>query len=202
VSINQDHQIIGKTRVLNGGVFAVPRDLLRLFQHLVYLVEINVAEQRRNDPTLRHAASAGGFQHHLQQVHYICIVDPLCHLSQQPIVPDIVKVAAQIDVDYARLLLNNRLGHPVDRVMSRPFWTISERSRLEVCLKDWFQYELERTLHHPIPNGRNGQDADFTPILRYLLPPSRQRHILAPNEFVLYLSEESIYALFFDGLEG
>ena len=86
--------------------------------------------------------------------------------------------------------------------MSRLFGTVSERSRLEVCLKDWFQYELERALHHSIPNGRNGQDADFTPILRYLLPPSRQWYIFAPNEFVLYLSEESIYALRLDGLEG
>ena len=49
----------------------------------------------------------------------------------------------------------------------------SPRSRLEVGLKDRLQYELERPLHHPIPDRRYRKDADLAPILRYFLPPSR-----------------------------
>ena len=67
---------------------------------------------------------------------------------------NIVEVAAQIDINYARLILNNCLGYPVYRFMSCPIGTISKRSRLEVCLKDRLQYELERPLHHSIPDSR------------------------------------------------
>ena len=74
------------------------------------------------------------------------------------------------------LRLNDRLGHPVDRFMSCPLGTISKRPRLEVRLEDRLQYELERPLHHPVPDRRNRKDADFAPVLRYLLPPGRQRH--------------------------
>lgn len=69
--------------------------------------------------------------------------------------PDIVKIAAQVDVYDARLLLNDGSGYPIDRFMCCPFGTVSIRSRLEVCLEDWLQDELERTLHHPIPDRRH-----------------------------------------------
>jgi hypothetical protein len=87
--------------------------------------------------------------------------------------PDVVKIAAQVDVYDACLVLNNCLRHPVDRFMSCPLGTISKRARLEVGLEDRLQYELERTLHNPIPDRRNREDADLAAILRYLLPPSR-----------------------------
>src|SRR5215467_9988693 len=64
---------------------------------------------------------------------------------------NIVEVAAQIDINYARLILNNCLGYPVYRFMSCPIGSISKRSRLEVRLKDRLQYELERPLHHSAP---------------------------------------------------
>ena len=87
--------------------------------------------------------------------------------------PDVVKIAAQVDVYDACLVLNNCLRHPVDRLMSCPLGTISKRARLEVGLEDRLQYELERTLHHPIPDRWNQEDADLAAILRYLLPPGR-----------------------------
>ena len=114
-----------------------------------------------------------GFEHQLQQMHHVRIIHPSCHLGQEPIMPNIVKVAAQIDVYDTCLLLNNCLGHPVHRFMSCPLGTISKRSRLEVCLEDRLQYELERTLHHAVPDRGNRKDADFAPVLRYFLPPGR-----------------------------
>jgi hypothetical protein len=45
VGVNQDHQIIRKSCVLDVGVLAVTRGLFRLLQHLVHLVEVEVAEQ-------------------------------------------------------------------------------------------------------------------------------------------------------------
>src|SRR5215211_1704812 len=81
--------------------------------------------------------------------------------------PNIVEIGAQIKVENARLPLDDCLSDPLDRVMSCPLGPISKRSRLEVRL----EYELERTLHHPIPDRRYRKNADFAPVFRYLLPP-------------------------------
>ena len=151
---------------------------------------------------LRDAASTVGFQHDLQQVHHVWVIHPACYLGQQPVVPDVVKIAAQVDVYDARLVLNNCLRHPVDRFMSCPLGTISKRARLEVGLEDRLQYELERALHHSVADRRNREDADLAAVLRYLLPPGRQRHIGSPYEFVPDLFEECFYALRLDGCEG
>src|SRR5215212_3813800 len=85
--------------------------------------------------------------------------------------PNIVEIGTQIKVENARLPLDDCLSDPLDRVMSCPLGPISKRSRLEVRLEDRFEYELERTLHHPIPDRRDRKNADFAPVFRYLLPP-------------------------------
>jgi len=87
--------------------------------------------------------------------------------------PDVVKIASQIEIYDACLVLNNRLGHAIDRFMRCLLGTVSKRTRLEVGLKDWLQDELERTLHHSVADCRNRKDADLAPILRYLLLPGR-----------------------------
>ena len=116
--------------------------------------------------------------------------------------PDIVEIAAQVDVDDARLVLNDRSRHTVHRFMGCPLWTVSKRPRLEVRLEDRFQDELERALHHPVADRRNRKDADLAAILRDFLLPCRQRHVGAPDQFIRDLLEEDLYALRFDGLEG
>jgi site-specific DNA recombinase len=108
-----------------------------------------------NHSALRDAASTIGFQHDLQQVHHIIIIDSFRHFGQQSVVPDVVKIAPQIDIYDACLVLNDCLGHSVDRLMSCLLGSVSKRSRLEVGLEDRLQDELERPLHHPIPDGRN-----------------------------------------------
>ena len=76
-------------------------------------------------------------------MHDVGIVHALAYFRQQPIMPDIVEIAAQVDVDDARLVLNDRSRHPVYCFMSCPLRSVSERPRLEVRLEDRFQYELE-----------------------------------------------------------
>jgi hypothetical protein len=75
--------------------------------------------------------------------------------------------------------------------MSCPFGTISKRAWLEVRLEDRLQYKRERTLHHPVPDGRNREGADFAPILRNILLPGGERTIGATNEFAPNLLEET-----------
>ena len=153
-------------------------------------------------PALRNAAWTVGFEHDLQQVHHVWVIHSSCHLCQQTIMSNVVKIAAQVDVYDACLFLNNRFGYPVNRFMSCPLGTVSKRSRLEVCLEYWLQYELERPLHHPIPDRRNRKNADLVPVFRYFLSFSRQRHVAALNEFVPYPFKENLCALCFDGREG
>src|SRR5215213_4004931 len=86
--------------------------------------------------------------------------------------------------------------------MSCPLWPISKRSRLEVRLEDRFEYELERTLHHPIPDRRYRKNADFAPVFRDLLPPGWKWLVHPPDQFVPQRLEQRPYALRLDGLEG
>ncbi|CAB3775147.1 hypothetical protein LMG29542_08529 [Paraburkholderia humisilvae] len=85
--------------------------------------------------------------------------------------PNRVKVGAQIKVYDAGLTLNNRRRHPMHRFMRGTLGTISVRPRLEVCLEDRLQYELERALNHTVTDSRNRKDTDLAPVLRYFLPP-------------------------------
>lgn len=152
-------------------------------------------------PTLRNALFARCLPHQFQQTHHISVIDSARDLFEQQMMPHRVKVRAQIEIDNACLSLNNRRSHPMYRCMRRPLGTIAVRSRLEIRLEDRLQYELERSLNHPVADRRDRQDADFPPILRYLLPPCPQRHIGAHKQFVLYPREEVLHALRLDGLK-
>src|SRR5690242_16782830 len=68
-------------------------------------------------------------------MHDVRVLNPLCHFSQQPVVPDIVKVGSQVKIEDARLPLDNCLGYSLDRVMCCPLGPISKRSRLESASK-------------------------------------------------------------------
>src|SRR5450631_427375 len=87
------------------------------------------------------------------------------------------------------------------RFMRGTLGSITIRPRLEICFEDRLQYELERSLNHAVADRRNREDANFPAILRYLLPPSPQRHIVTPDQFALDLLKELLCALRFDGLE-
>src|SRR5262249_5267585 len=173
MGVDQNHQIVSESRILDPSVLTVACCLLCPLEHSVYLIEVDIAEQWGDHPALRNAVATIGLQHDLQQVHHVIIVDSLRNFGQQPVMPNVVKVAAQVKIYDACLVPNDRLGYAVDRFMCRLLWTVSERSRLEVSLKDRLQDELERTLHHPITDRRNRKYADLSPILRYFLPPSR-----------------------------
>jgi hypothetical protein len=67
-------------------------------------------------PALRDATLTVGLEHQLQQMQHVRMIHPsCCHLGQQPIMSDIVKIAAQIDVYDTCLLLNNCSDQPSRR---------------------------------------------------------------------------------------
>src|SRR5262245_30219660 len=130
MGVDQDHEIISESRVLDTRVRSVSGGLLRPLEHAVHLIKVDITEQRGDHSPLWNAAVTLGLQHALQQVHHVIIVDSLRHLGQQPVVPNVVKVAAQIKIYDARLVANDRLGYAVDRFMCRLLWTVPKRSRL------------------------------------------------------------------------
>src|SRR3954462_12064671 len=73
----------------------------------------------------------------------------------------VIKVGAEVDVNDASLLLDNRFSYPVHRFMRCPFRTISVRPRLEIGFEDRLQNELECPLDHSITDCRNRKNADF-----------------------------------------
>src|SRR5215472_3527957 len=88
-------------------------------------------------------------------MHDVLVVDPLSHFCQQPVVPDMVKVGAQIKIKNPRLPLDDGFSHSLDRVMCLPFGPISKRSRLEIRLEHRLEDELERALHHSVADRRH-----------------------------------------------
>src|SRR6201984_737308 len=134
IGVDQDHQIICESRIFDIGVLAVAGALPRSLQHSIHLIEVEVTEQGRNYSPLWNALLARSFQHDLQEVHDVRVINPLCHFFQQPVVPDIVKVGSQVKVEDARLPLDNCVGYSLDRVMCFPLGPISKRARLEIRL--------------------------------------------------------------------
>src|SRR5256714_3646955 len=128
-------------------------------------------------------------------MHDVLVVPPLTHFLQQPVMPDIVKVASKIKVEAPRLPLSYCFSHSLDRVVCCPLGPISIRPRLEVRLEHRFEDELERTLHHSVPDRRDRQDADFAPVFRYLLHPGREWLLKAPGQMAAHLLAQSLHHL-------
>src|SRR5262244_2123635 len=85
VGVDQDHQVVSEPRILDPGVLAVAGCLLRPLKHTVHLIEVDVAEQWGDHSTLRDSTSTVGFQHDLQQVHHVIVIDSLRYLGQQTV---------------------------------------------------------------------------------------------------------------------
>src|SRR5271155_1588434 len=141
--IHQDDQVIGIACVLNVRVLAVTGGFLGSLQQLVYLVEIEIAEQGGEHAALRNAFLPGRLQHPLEQVEHRGIADPCSHLRQKQDRPHVVEVSPQVDVHDACLALDESLSAPLDRSLSFPLGPVTKRARLEVSLEAWFQDKLE-----------------------------------------------------------
>src|SRR6201984_2006353 len=81
--VDQYHQVIRKPRVLNVGVLSPARGDNRLFQHPIYLSEVEVAKHWRNPPPLWNALCPGRLQDHLEEPHHRSVLYPPGHLSKQ-----------------------------------------------------------------------------------------------------------------------
>src|SRR2546430_26180 len=91
MGIDQYHHVIRKTCVLNMGIWLPSGGLNRLLQHPIYLIEIEVTEQRRNHSTLGNSLLPSCLQDHLEQPHHIIILHTSSHLLEQQVVLHIIE---------------------------------------------------------------------------------------------------------------
>src|SRR5580700_1279133 len=75
--VHEYHLVVRKSCILDGSELFVARGLNRLFQHLVYFVQVEITEQRRNHPTLRNPFLPRCLEDHLEKPHHLVILDSL-----------------------------------------------------------------------------------------------------------------------------
>ncbi len=155
----------------------------------------------RDHPTLRNALGASRLQHHLQQVQNVIIVDSRGDLREQQIMPHVIEVCPQVEIDDACLVLNDSHRHQLDRRMCRALWSIPVRPGLKIGFEDGLQNELGSSLDHAVPDSGNREDANLASVLRDFLPSREHGPISERDQFVPQLREELVHARRFDGLE-
>jgi site-specific DNA recombinase len=157
----------------------------------------------RDHSPLRNSFLPMRLEDHLEKPHHLIIPDSLRDLREQQIMLNAVKVGAQIKVNDAGLLPDNRLSHSVYRLMGRSLRSVSVRSRLKIRFKNQFQDQLECSLHHPITDRGYREDADLSSaFLRDLHLPHSHGLIRVRDQFVPDLLKKTLHSARFDGLEG
>src|SRR5271155_3854849 len=146
------HHVISKSRVWNMGILFPPRRGNRFFQHSLHLIEVEIAEQRRNHTALGNSLPPSRLEDQAEESHHFGILYPPGHLLEQQIVLHIIEVGLQVKINDERLLLHDRLVDSKYRFLRCPSRSISIRSRLEIGFEDRFQDELQRTLNHAVTN--------------------------------------------------
>src|ERR1700737_5113856 len=91
VGIHQNHQIVSETRVLQVSVGSATGDLLSPLQHLIHLVQVQIAEQGGKHSTLRDTLLTCCLDDQFQQVHDLRVVYPSRDFLQQDLMPDVVE---------------------------------------------------------------------------------------------------------------
>src|SRR5262245_5803220 len=122
----------------------------------------------------------------------LAVLYPTGYLTEQQIMPHGIEIGCQIHVDYPRLAVDNALLHPGHRRMRRPPGAIPVRAVAEVRLENGLHHELERPLHHPVPNRRNPQGADLASALGNLDAPVPQWPIGARDQFIPELHQKRL----------
>ena len=72
---------------------------------------------RGNHSALGNSLLPGSFQDHLEQMHHIIVIHPPCHLLQHDVMPNRVKVGAQVEINDMSLALDDDFRDALNRIM-------------------------------------------------------------------------------------
>src|SRR2546428_6061593 len=176
--------------------------------HPVQHVEIDVREQRGNDPALRRARhrllSSPLLQHPSSQpppnqLEHSPVRHPPTHLRHQAVMVDTAEVVFDVDVRHVVVASVGRHPNGLQRLRGAPFRPESVGDRQKVGLENRLHDKLGRHLNHPVPYRRNAQ-RPLPPIcLRNVPAPHRLRPILPGLEIVLDTQQKSLDPLLLNG---
>src|SRR6516162_1860002 len=71
--------VVSESRIFDIGVLAITSGLPRSLQHPIHLIEVDITEQGGDYAALWNALLARSFQHDLQQMPDVRVINPLCH---------------------------------------------------------------------------------------------------------------------------
>jgi hypothetical protein len=109
MGVHQDNDVVRPAAVLDRCPSLMASDLASPLQHAIYLVEVDVAEERRNHTALRNTPTSRGFQNLLQQAHDCVIVHTSSDLLQKEMMSHVVEVGSKIQIVDMGLALKNSL---------------------------------------------------------------------------------------------
>ena len=199
--VDHDHQIIGDAAGREGRVLATSRHLRGPCEPAIDLCEVEIASQRPEHIALGHALGARVLQEQLEEAPHVRIIDPLCSLRPQAVMPEVGEGGLQVNVEDAGLLGHERFRYPCNGSMGAPLGAVALRPCLEVRFDDRLQDELERPWHHTVPDGRDRQDPHACAVaLRHRLTPVPRGSIRAVDQFVASLVEEAFHPCGLNGL--
>jgi hypothetical protein len=109
MGVHPDNDVVRPAAVLDRCPSLMASDLASPLQHAIYLVEVDVAEERRNHTALRNTPTSRGFQNLLQQAHDCVIVHTSSDLLQKEMMSHVVEVGSKIQIVDMGLALKNSL---------------------------------------------------------------------------------------------
>src|SRR5437867_3866791 len=195
-----------------------PAWLLGVVDGPVQRIEVEVGQQRRDNPALRHALLVGQdspfaaafFLHYRciqplsQQVQYAPVAEAAGHQLHQASVGDGVEVFRQIRVHDFQLALAQGLDDGVERLVRTASGSEPTRVRMKVRLEDGCQHQQRDHLHHPVSDRGDSQRSLPAVGFGNINPPHRARPVCLGLQFPLQLLQP-LLASFRprrDGLEG
>src|SRR5262249_51993344 len=154
-----------------------------------------------DDATLRNALSARCFQNQSEEPQHRVVTHPTSDFLEHDVMSHRVEIRSQVEVDDVGLALNDRLRDALDRRVRGPLRPVAVGPRLEVSFEDRFQDEFERTLDHPIADGRNRKLAHLAAVFRDADFPRSSGSIPSLYQLLTKLIEKRVHAVCFDGVE-
>ncbi len=148
-------------------------------------MQVDVGQQRGNDPALRGAGDAAsdhpvlhhpGAQHGAQELEDVTVADALLDRLHQPVVRDRLEARGDIRLDHPPSTLVGLVDEHLQRVVSPALGTKPKRARQEVGFEDRLDRRFQRRLHDAVTDSGDRQRSLLTRAgLWYEHPTRRQR---------------------------
>src|SRR6266487_4990791 len=177
------------------------------FPQQIENVQVDVGEQRRDDPALGatqvRALPPAVHQHPRlqplpQEFEHPAVRYALFHEPHQLPVVDGVEKLLNVDLHHVSVSASTQEADRFQRIGGTLLRPETVRASLEVGLEDRFDDHLGRRLYHPIAH-RGDPQRPLRPVrLRYVLPPHRVRPVHARAKALLYIPQKRLHAFLLD----